>query len=130
MVLGERKKFLVSILAIDRQLLDNRSQEPGFEEEDKSNEFRLSFLKQLEEELTSVVKPLPEYLQPAGFLVIPETFSVQTGELTANLKLRRKNIVEKYQKQIDQLYDEIENSKKPGTGAIRDIGVKPYIKVL
>jgi long-chain acyl-CoA synthetase len=35
---------------------------------------------------------------------VPETWGVETGELTPTMKLKRRVILERYQKTIDDLY--------------------------
>ena len=38
------------------------------------------------------------------FKVIPKDFTVEGGELTPTMKVKRKVVTEKYKKEIDQLY--------------------------
>ena len=39
------------------------------------------------------------------FMIAPNEFSIETGELTPTMKLKRHFILKKYQKDIDRLYD-------------------------
>jgi long-chain acyl-CoA synthetase len=57
------------------------------------------------------VKPLPSYKRPGGILILCRSFTPQTGELTANLKLKRKVIEAKYQVAIDALYTAIDSDE-------------------
>lgn len=43
------------------------------------------------------------------FVLLPQPFSIETGELTNTLKLRRKVILEKYEAEIEGIYEEIKN---------------------
>jgi long-chain acyl-CoA synthetase len=64
----------------------------------------------LHEDVMSTLGNLPSHAQLAGLLILPAgKFSVSGGELTTNLKLRRKHIEEKYAAAIDQLYGEIKS---------------------
>jgi long-chain acyl-CoA synthetase len=58
---------------------------------------------------------LPEYCRPVDVAVVNELFSPQTGELTANLKLRRAFVLRKHADQIDALYRRIEQRPARGT---------------
>lgn len=51
---------------------------------------------------------LSDYQRPAAYLIVPEHFSVNGGELTVNLKLRRRAVMEKYVAEIDRLYRDID----------------------
>jgi long-chain acyl-CoA synthetase len=51
-----------------------------------------------------VQKLMPVGLQPAAVILTNDHFSIETGELTPNLKLRRKVIIKKYEPQIEQAY--------------------------
>ncbi|HEY6937130.1 MAG TPA: hypothetical protein VI424_08250, partial [Terriglobales bacterium] len=49
---------------------------------------------------------LARYEQLKKFLLIAEEFSVANGLLTASMKLRRRQVEERYREQIDALYAE------------------------
>ena len=57
-----------------------------------------------EERIGAVNARLPSYETIKKFVVLPRDFSVEGGELTPTLKLKRKVICEKYKDQIDRLY--------------------------
>ena len=46
-------------------------------------------------------------------LLVPEEFSADNGALTPTLKLRRRVIEERYRRQIDELYAEVEATTAP-----------------
>jgi len=53
------------------------------------------------------VAELPDYQQPAGLILTPRIPSIGHGEITSNLKLRRKQIEHNYASEIDRLYSQI-----------------------
>jgi len=66
--------------------------------------------------LSDAFGDLADYQRPAAYLLVTEHFSVTGGELTVNLKLRRKAVGEKYAGEIDRLYRDIELSAgSPGS---------------
>jgi long-chain acyl-CoA synthetase len=79
--------------------------------------------RQMELDVTSVLADLPSHQQLAGLLLLPPgTFSVKGGELTTNLKLRRKCVAEKYAPAIDQLGAAIDSgSPRPVVLAFADL---------
>jgi long-chain acyl-CoA synthetase len=57
-----------------------------------------------EERIAAVNAKLPPYETIKKFVILPREFSVEGGELTPTLKLKRKVIIEKYQDKINSLY--------------------------
>ncbi|MBF0644298.1 AMP-binding protein [Desulfuromonas acetoxidans] len=55
----------------------------------------------------------PSGLRPAAAVLLPHSFTLAGGELTANLKLRRKVISEKYAQLIDDVYQRISAKDLP-----------------
>lgn len=55
---------------------------------------------------------LPTYQRPAGILLTRHSFSIASGELTGNLKLRRNNIEDKYRADLDALYHALARSSE------------------
>ncbi len=43
-------------------------------------------------------------------LLVPDDFSAENGTLTASMKLRRKVVVERYQRQIEEMYAQAETA--------------------
>lgn len=60
----------------------------------------------LREEVTKVNADLPAYKQIGNIHLLHEAWTAEAGELTPTLKPRRELIVEKFQKEIDKLYEE------------------------
>lgn len=61
----------------------------------------------LREAARSACAHLPDYSRPAAVAVVRDDFSPRNGELTANLKLRRNFVLEKFGAVIEDLYDRI-----------------------
>ena len=62
-------------------------------------------------QVQKVVAMLPKHLHPAGVLVSATTMSIEGGELTANLKLRRNNVESKYRSALQCLYALLDENK-------------------
>jgi long-chain acyl-CoA synthetase len=60
----------------------------------------------LEERLKAALKDVSNAEQVKKFLIVPSPFSVAADELTVSLKLRRNVVVNKYARQIEELYRE------------------------
>jgi long-chain acyl-CoA synthetase len=71
--------------------------------------------KELSEELRHQVQNsvavLPGYLHPAGVVVVASAMTIEGGELTANLKLRRSNVENKYKSALQHLYLLLDENK-------------------
>jgi long-chain acyl-CoA synthetase len=55
--------------------------------------------------LDTINPGLPHYRQIRNFAVIPEAFTIESGLLTANGKVRRGAINERYATEIKAMYD-------------------------
>src|SRR5262249_44083788 len=60
----------------------------------------------IEQELEILGRQLSRHEQVRAFAVIPEPFSIERGELTATLKLRRDRIEARYLTMIDGMFQE------------------------
>lgn len=70
------------------------------EELNKNEEVR----KLLQNEVDAINRELPRWEQVQKFIIINEPFSIESGELTPTLKMKRRVIYDKYQSQIDEMY--------------------------
>jgi len=75
-------------------------------------------LEQLRQSVSRSVGGLPKHKRPVGMLVMRRAFSPLTGELTANLKLKRKVIETKLEAEIDALYRALDSVGWKGSAMI------------
>lgn len=90
-VFGESKKFLIGLVTVG-------SSRPVEQTE------TIRYAQQLATDLAQCVSDLPEYQRPAAVILSFKSLSVEQQELTANLKLRRRVIQQRYGLWIDELY--------------------------
>jgi long-chain acyl-CoA synthetase len=71
----------------------------------------------LRADVTRTLHALPAHEHPIGYLLSSYTLSIEAGELTPNLKLKRKAIESRFESELDQLYRQAE--AKPNEPAAR-----------
>ncbi|MBS3759695.1 MAG: long-chain fatty acid--CoA ligase [Desulfobacterales bacterium] len=107
MLYGEGKPYNVCLLVPDFETLASVADEMGFG--DKSPEDLIKEEKIYEFIKTEVTNHLKKtyggYEIPKKFILLPEDFSLENGTLTQTMKLKRGNVYEKYQDQLDALYN-------------------------
>jgi long-chain acyl-CoA synthetase len=63
----------------------------------------------LEKDLAQFQKQLANYERVRKFTILDKPFSIESGEMTPSLKLKRKVIEERYKDLIDDMYEGLEN---------------------
>jgi long-chain acyl-CoA synthetase len=105
-VVGDRRKFLTALLTLDPEKIPVAAKEAGCEALDVSTVLRDErFVAYLQREIDRVNTKLARVQTVKKFAVIDREFTVEGGELTPTLKIRRKAIVEKYRSEIARLYE-------------------------
>ena len=57
------------------------------------------------------MQDIAAYQRPAGVLIMRQRLTIEGGELTTNLKLRRKAVETKYEEALGRLFTVVERSK-------------------
>jgi long-chain acyl-CoA synthetase len=111
-VYGDRKPYLVALI------VPNFDRIKEFAKEHHVNYFDLADLvmhepieELLEQRVAEINQRLAKYETIKRFVLLPTEFTVDGGELTPTLKLRRKQIVEKYGEKIEEMYAESWHSR-------------------
>jgi long-subunit acyl-CoA synthetase (AMP-forming) len=105
-VVGDRQRFLTALLTLDREKVPAAAREAGCDGCDFASVIRdQRFVAYLQRELDRVNTRLARVQTVKKFAVIDGEFTVEGGELTPTLKIRRKAIMEKYSSEIARLYE-------------------------
>jgi long-chain acyl-CoA synthetase len=110
-VLGEKRKFPSVLIAPNFPALEDwaRSRELAFDSRADlvaSLEVRALYEGIVEE----VNQNLARFEKLKRVILVADEFSAENGTLTASMKLRRKVVAERYQRQIEEMYEQAENS--------------------
>ena len=104
-VIGDRQRYLSVLLTLNAERIKQDAEACGSSASDPETAARDErFLQYLQRQIDAVNARLARVQAVKKFKVIPREFSVEGGELTPTMKVRRKVVVEKYRREIEQLY--------------------------
>ncbi len=110
-VYGDRKPYLTAILTPNIECLIEYARDKNINYLNIDDlVVKQAILELLAERLEVVNKTLPSYETIKRFIILPQEFSIESGEITPTLKLKRKVIYEKHKDSIEGLY--YSNEKK------------------
>jgi len=105
LVLGEQKNYLTAILAIDPEKVGPFAKKQGLPAEPKALVASPAFRQYLQQRIEAEVNPrVARFETIKKFEVLPHDFTIEGGELTSTLKVRRKVCEQKYAEVIARLY--------------------------
>jgi long-chain acyl-CoA synthetase len=62
--------------------------------------------KEVQKIVSNVNKQLADFEKIRKFRILPRDFTIETGELTATMKVRKQKVLENFREEIDSLYAE------------------------
>jgi len=106
-VIGDQQKYVTALAVpsfenIKKYAIEHKISFKDIEELINHNQIKDLFEKRFEE----LQKEFSMFEKIKKFTLLPKEFSIETGEITATLKLKRKVIQTKYKKLIDKMYAE------------------------
>ena len=111
MVVGDRRKFLVAIISIDREAFMDELDSLGVGStptyEDLATNSHVYEI--IDAEIAETNKDLAQFETIKGFFIAPNDFTVENGHITPSLKLKKKVILKTYEKEVDALYKKLES---------------------
>lgn len=109
MVIGENQKFPAVLITPFEEALKDWCLEQGLPYENLAKAIDLAEVQMLyQQEIDKVNEGLAQYEKIKKFVLLPATWSIEGGELTPTLKLKRKNILQKYESYINEIYSQEE----------------------
>lgn len=108
MVFGDRRPYLVALLALDEEEVRAFASRLGIDTAEWTALVRdPRVVKLVEEEVERSNSRLARFEQVRRFKILPRSLSVEGGELTPTLKVRRRAVSERYRPLIEAMYAEL-----------------------
>jgi len=108
-LIGDRRMFLTALIVPDFEALKEYADSNNIK---YTNEIDLTkdekIYKLLESELNQMQRNLANYERVRKFALLDRPFSIETGEITPSMKIRRKYIEERYGELIEKMYESLE----------------------
>jgi len=105
MVYGDKQKFLIALITMNEPEVGKWAKEKGLSFTGGAELCKLKeVVELLDKEVRGVNSHLASFESMKKFSLLPADFTVETGELTPSLKVKRKIVVDKYKTYIDGLY--------------------------
>ncbi|WP_269934991.1 AMP-dependent synthetase/ligase [Serratia liquefaciens] len=106
-IIADARKFVSALIVPSFESLEEYAKSINLKYQDRIELLRNShILEMFESRLREMQKELARFEQVKRFTLLPAAFSMELGELTPTLKLRRKVISQRYQREIDSMYQD------------------------
>ena len=105
MVVGEGRKHLAALFTLDREAALREARACGAScgtIDEVARDAR--FVARIGERVNAVNEELASFETIKRFCILPNEFTIESGELTATLKIRRKIVAQRYARQIEELF--------------------------
>lgn len=107
-VVGDREPYLIGLFTLDQEAIPRIRQRLSLNTSSPDDIVQApEFIRHLNSEVDKINTQLARYQTIKKFHIIAHEFSIDGGELTPSLKLRRAKIVEKYADPIKSLYNQV-----------------------
>jgi long-chain acyl-CoA synthetase len=104
---GDKKKYLTGVITLDQDQVGEWATKHGIQYsslEELSNHAKVVEL--IDNEVQEKNKSLSSFETLKKVLIAPNEFSVESGEQTSSLKVKRQVVIDKYRAQLDALYED------------------------
>lgn len=106
-VIGSEHKFCAALIVPAWENMKKRFESNGYPFPDKDSRTTDKYvLRRIQKEVDKVNSDLPKWEKIKKFALLNEQFTVESGELTPTLKVKRRVINERYSQQIQEIYSE------------------------
>ena len=106
-VIADQRKYVSALIVPDFVLLEEYAREydiPFNKREDLCRNPKI--MNMMKERIDTLQQQLAGYEQIKRFTLIPHNFTMEAGELTNTLKIKRRVLARNYASEIDQMYEE------------------------
>ncbi|KHD89243.1 MAG: long-chain fatty acid--CoA ligase [Bdellovibrio sp. ArHS] len=102
---GDQKKYIIALITLDRPTVENLAKEKNISYADWNSLVNSPFVQEIARKAVSDANAhLASYETIKRYAVLPNEFTIEGGELTPSLKVKRKVLDQKFKDQIEELY--------------------------
>ena len=106
-VVGDGRRYLTLLVALDADMAEGWAESQGLEYRSLDEFSRHSqVLEEVDRLVESANARVSRVEQARKWTVVSEQWSAETGELTPSLKMKRRVVLERYARQIEELYED------------------------
>ena len=110
-VVANERKFVSALIVPAFAVVEKYAEENGIEYASREDLCKNpQIIKVIADSIEELQADLAHYEKVKRFVLLPEPFSMEKGELTNTLKVKRRVVYEKYAKEIEQMYAETEQA--------------------
>ncbi len=104
-VVGERQPYMAALIVPDFEALEEHAEEEGIEYDSIEDLIQKDEIQKIySKEVRSHSKDLASHEKIRDFRIVPNEFTVETGELTPTLKIKRRIVEDKYGHLINDIF--------------------------
>ena len=108
-VIADKRKFVSALIVPAFSQLKKLAEKNGIDASDRAALCQNPrIIKFYADRIATLHQDLAHYEQIKRFILLPEGFSIENGELTNTLKIKRRVVNEHYAEQIDKMYADAE----------------------
>jgi long-chain acyl-CoA synthetase len=101
---GDTRNFCVALITLDPDVTKPWAEANGFGPDAAAWSTNETVRAEVRKAIDEVNTTLPSYSTIKDFAILPGEFSVETGELTASMKVRRKHVEKQFADVLDRFY--------------------------
>jgi long-chain acyl-CoA synthetase len=107
-LIGDGRMFLTALIVPEYENLKEYAKSIGISFSKDTDLVQAAEIRQLyEKEIQAIQKELPSFERVRRFELLPEPLTVEKGEITPTMKVRRKVVEQKYSDLIERMYQDV-----------------------
>jgi long-chain acyl-CoA synthetase len=104
-LLGDRRKFSIILIVPDFEALEPWAKASGLSYASRRELLALPAVREkMDAEVGGMMTDLARFERPKKVVLLENDFTIESGELTPTLKVKRRVVFQRYRDQLDQLY--------------------------
>jgi len=106
-ILGNERKYITALVVPAAIAFEKLMKEMGFENKPREEQVKeKSVVEFYQQRINELQNDLSPYEQVKKIVLLPAEFTIQTGELTPSLKIKRRVVAEQFKAEIEGMYKE------------------------